>query len=222
MQYKIYGDSYRLREAPGGKIDSYAVKNKLVDIPPNGKCLGYVTMEDGSVIECYKAKPIALILCLIVAILASCGGVASYFLFFQPKDVVLTPGVGDDVTPIVVKQGEDNNVVKYNGFTSVSEDSVNLNFQNGDYPCSITISGEGIESETIQLQPGEFVDKVKVTYTTTEGLVPATLTIQTGTSTSTQAIVIEVPDNTTPNSPDGVLDDYWKGEFIYVPPTQSE
>lgn len=230
-QYKIYGESYELRDTPDGNINSYAVKGKLVDIPPKGKSVGYVTMEDDSIIECYKAKPVLAIVTSIALLFLAIGGVASYYMFFQPKDIVLNPQpsqpgsaaeVGEDVTPIVLKQGDDNNVVSYNGFTSLSEGSVNLNFQNGDYSCTITVTGEGIESQTLTVAPGEFIQSVPVTYTTDEGLVSAVLTISTDTSTSEQAFMIEIPENNTPNSPQGTLDGYWKGEYIYVPTGNTE
>lgn len=213
-EYTLFGESYELREIPEGQVDSYAIKGVLVDIQPSGKFVGYITMDDGSIVECYNPKPTAIIIGIIAAILVVVVGVIIYFLFLQPKDVVIP---GNDGVPVTIKQGDDNNIVSYNGFTSLKNDSIDINFQNGDYACTITVSGDGIESQSVHLEPGEFIASIPVTYTTDNGLVAATLTIITDTSTSNQEFVIEIPENNTPNSPENVLDDYWKGEFIYEP-----
>lgn len=205
--YKLYGDTYELDDTPQSQPDGYALKGELLDErPAKGKLLGYIAMDDGSVIECYKAfnpVPIVLVIILLVAIVA---GVIVYFML-QPKDVVTDSGT-------TVKQGMDNNVVSYNGFMALRDDALQIDFQNGDYAADITISGEGVEAATYHIEPNQFVATIPATCTTDAGVVNAKVTITTATSTSTFDVVIEIPANNTPDSPTG-LEGNWKGEHIY-------
>lgn len=214
MTYKIYGEEYEVMPASTEAPDAYAVKGELVDEKPNGKFLGFVKMEDGSTIACFKkSNPLLFVIPVgLVALVGVCIGV--YFMFLQPKDVVIDRGDGE--TPVSVKTGDDNNVISYNGFMSVHSDGqLGVGFTNGDYECTLTIEGDGIETTTYTIAPGEYVDTIPVTYTTEEGLVTAKLTVTTATSTTTNDVVIEIPENNTPNSPDITLEGYWRGEYIY-------
>ena len=210
MQYVIYGETYELQEVAAGVPDAYAVRGELVDDPPKGKCVGYVTMEDGSLIQCYKRLNVIPIVAS-AAVLALVGvGVCLYLFVLQPKDVYL-PG-----TDTVIKQGDDTNIITYNGFMSVTPDNqLDIHFANGSEVTTISISGEGIESTSWTLQPYETLEYLPVTYTTEYGLITATLSITTATSTAFNEVAIEIPDNNTPNSPAVSLDGYWKGEYIY-------
>ena len=214
MNYKIYGETYELMPTSTEAPDAFAVHGKLLDEKPSGKFLGYVEMEDGSTIACFKkSNPLVIILPVgLLTLIGVCVGV--YFMFMQPKDVVIDRGDGD--TPISVKTGDDNNVISYNGFMSVHSDgNVGIGFTNGDYECTLTLEGDGINTVVYTAAPGEVINTLPITYTTTSGLVSATLTVQTATSTTTNDVVIEIPDNNTPNSPDVTLEGYWKGEYIY-------
>lgn len=215
---KIYGESYELDPHSEKLADAYAFKGKLIDDKPNGKFIGFATMEDGSVVACYKPGPLKLIIIIVVAVLAVIGGIAAFLLFGQPKDVVIQ-GAG---APVTLKRGDDATVISYNGFTTASDGALDLNFQNGVEQANITITGEGIDTVSLTVAPNELLSTVPITFTTTNGLVPAKLTISTATSTSEQDIVIEIPENNTPNSPSGVMDGYWKGEYIYEPTYRTE
>lgn len=205
--YKLYGTKYELSPTSDQAPDAYAVKGDLVYEVPKGKMLGYITMEDDSVIECYKQfNPMTVIIPLIILLV---GGIAvfAYFRFLQPKDAA----VGD----FVIKQSDDTNVVSYNGFMAISDGNLSVNFTNGDYVCTITVEGEGISCNSYTVQPGEFVASIPATFTTEDGLVMAKIVMQTETSTVEQDVVVEIPENNTPNSPDSGLEGYWKGEYVY-------
>ena len=205
--FKIFGDKYPLSPTSSKAPDAYAIKGKLVDEQPKGKLKGFTTMEDGSVIACYKRfNPMVIILPLLLICGLAAGGYY-YLTQEQPKDVV--------VAGITIKEGVDNNVVKYNGFTVIRDGVVYIYFTNGDYPCKIQIVGEGIDCAVYDCQPAEYVECLPVTYTTAEALLNAKLVITTETSTQENDIVIEIPENNTANSPSEGMEGYWQGEYIY-------
>lgn len=206
--YKIYGNKYAVEDTASEVPDAYAVKGQIVDEQPRGKKIGYVTMRDGSLIECYKTPNYILIFSILFAIIAIVGA-ALFFIMHQSKDVVNPI----DNTPI--KIGNDTDVVTYNGFMSLESGSLSVDFTNGEQPCTIQVVGDGIKSEPITVNSYEYVASVPATFETDKGLVQATIIIKTETSESSQDIVIEIPDNNTDNSPDAGLEGYWKGEFIY-------
>ena len=191
--------------------DAYAIRGELVDDMPKGRKVGYVTMRDGSVIECYvKFNPAVIIVPLIIIALAIIG-VVVYLVFLQPKDVSINAGSSD----LILKTGNDNNIVQYNGFMVLKDGKVSVNFTNGDYPCTIQLVGEGINCDPVQVAPEEFVASIPATFTTTSGVVDAQLVITTETSTTTENVVTEIPENNTDDSIDTGLEGYWKGECIY-------
>ncbi|MCM1234398.1 MAG: hypothetical protein NC489_30220 [Ruminococcus flavefaciens] len=209
QSFKIYGTKYTLNPTSKVPADTYAIKGQLADDQPKGKLVGYVTMEDGSVVECYKKKKLFLILIPIILLIVGLAGGAVYLFLIQPKDVVI---LGD-----IIKIGSDNNIVTYNGFPSVRDGQLSIQFTNGDYPATIQIEGDGVKSKTIQVMPAEFVDFVPCEFTTEEGVVEATITIKTETSTQAFPIIVEIPDNLNANDKLNGLEGYWNGEQIYGP-----
>lgn len=206
--YKIDGESYELVDSVSEAPDAYSKKGKLLDDEPKGKCLGYVVMEDGSVIKCFKSFNPMIIIAPILVITVAAGGFFA-FVSMQPKDFTI-PG-----SEIFVKQGDDETIIKYNGFTSAVDGSLDINFENGAEECKIQISGEGIEDIETMVAPYSTCEFLPITVTTDEGLVVATMTLTTASSTVTNEIAIEIPENYTPNSAEGSLDGYWNGEYIY-------
>lgn len=216
-KFKIYNTSYELQPVSSSAPDAYAFRNELHDEVPNGKKVGYVVMQDGSVIECYtKLNPAVLVIPLCVCVL-SLFLIVGYYVYFQDKDA--------QIVGVPVKIGTDKNVVSYNGFMSLREDSITVNFQNGDYPAKITVVADGVECKEYELEPGEYVASIPATFTTEEGNVPAKIKITTETSTIEQDVIIEIPSNidnvetfdTVEDSEESnsLSDDYWKGECIY-------
>jgi len=205
--FKIYGIPYQLEPSSSVPPDAYGYKGTIVDSVPKGKSVGFIKMRDGSIIECFKSFNLAFIFVPVIIVLFTAGSIFTYLRYFQSKDAT----VGD----LIIKQGNDNNIVSYNGFMGIHDNTVSVQFQNGDYPCTIELKGDGITCSPITLEPGEFIATLPIEYTTDKGIVYAELHITTDTSSSVQNVVIEIPNNNTPDSPDTGLEGYWKGEYIY-------
>lgn len=205
--FKIYGQKYPLQSTTSEPYIAYAVKNELVDDPPKGKVVGYVKMEDGSVIECYKRFNIWIILLPIILALLVGVGVFIYLMFFQEKDVVIFGAP--------VKQGVDNLIVTYNGYPAIRDNKLSINYQNGSLPARILVEGEGIETQVTNVNPDDYVGELPCKFTTDEGVVSATITIETATSKQTFPIAIEIPDNLNGNEAESGLEGFWHGEEIY-------
>ncbi len=213
--FKIYNTPYELEPTSSKVPDAYGFRNMLVDDRPKGKLVGYVEMEDGSTIECYKkfnpllvVIPIAVLLLIAVVILV-------YLIFLQPKDVKLGSG------NLFVKQGADNEVISYNGFMQLTEDAVHIGFQNGDLPATVSVYGEGIAVNPVSVEPNEYVAQIPATFTTDQGVVQAKIKITTETSEAEYDVVVEIPDNDTDNSTESPLEGYWKGEQVFGPNVES-
>lgn len=206
--FKIYGTNYPVEETTSEVPDSFGFKGNLCDDKPKGKKVGYVKMEDGSIIECYsKFNPLRIIVPVIVLVLLLVSAII-YFKFFQEKDVKLSNG-------IVVKQGTDHNVVSYNGFMAISDNTLSVDFKNGNEDCTIQVIGTGIQCDAVSVKAGEYVASIPATFTSNDGLVQGKIVIKTNTSETDQAVTIEIPKNNTKDSSTESLDGYWKGECVY-------
>ena len=205
--FKIYGEKYVLKEHTKEPCITYAFRNQLTDDKPKGKVVGYVVMDDGSVVECYKKfNPLVIIIPLLLIFLGA-GGFFAYLFFMQPKDI--------EILGNRIQLQEDNLVVTYNGFPSVRSNEISVQFQNGSYPAKIKVEGEGIETTVINVEPDAYVDTIPCKFTTTNGVVEAKFTIVTETSEQSFPIVVEIPDNLNPNETESGLEGFWKGETIY-------
>lgn len=208
-KYKIYGTPYVVMPTTKEPADSYAYRGKLVDDIPKGKVIGYVTMDDGSVIEVYKKFPIAVILVPLLLLILAVAAFLVYLLVAQPKDVA----IGGDF----IKIGDDNNIVTYNGVPSVRDGNLSIQYTNGDYPATIKVEGEGVVSQEVPVEAGQFIDVIPCKFTTEDGVVEATITVKTSTSTQSFPIVVEIPDNLNGNDVHGGQEGYWSGEQVYGP-----
>ena len=205
--FKIYNVAYPLAESTSEPYDCYGYKNQLVDDLPKGKMVGYVRMEDGSVVECYKKFNMAIILIPMLLAILTLIGIVIYLFYFQPKDVKL-PGN-------IVKVGEDVNIVTYNGYMAVHDGNLSIKFTNGDYPCTVQVVGEGLESKPTNLGPGEYLETVPAQFVTEDGVIEATIVITTETSKQEFPVIVEVPDNLNGNDSLQGLEGYFEGEEIY-------
>ena len=208
--FKIYGEKYELLKSTAEPCITYAFRNELVDDMPKGKCVGYVIMDDGSVVECYKKFNIWVILIPLLLIALGVGAFFVYLFYFQPKDI--------KILGTTIQLQEDNLVVTYNGFPSIKDNEVSVQFQNGSYPAKIILEGEGIETHTINVAPDAYVDSIPCRFTTDEGIVEATFTIITETSEQSFPVVVEIPSNLNGNETESDLEGYWKGEAVYGAP----
>lgn len=207
--FKIYGTNYELSQSTDAPPDAFAFKNQVFDDPPvKAKSVGFVTMEDGSTVQCFtKFNPLLVIIPTTLVVTSALAG-AVYLMYLQPKDVNVSDG-------LIVTTGDDRDVISYNGFMSIKDNTVDLDFTNGTEPAVITITGDGITCEPVNVEADSTITDLPITYDTDEALINATLTIKTATSTSVNQVVIEVPENMTPSSPTDGLDGYWKGEAVY-------
>ena len=82
-EYKIYGESYPLKATTRHPVDSYARGGELVDDPPKGKILGYVEMDDGSIIECHKKTNFVPLLISLIVLVLVIVAILVYLLFFH-------------------------------------------------------------------------------------------------------------------------------------------
>lgn len=208
--FKIYGEKYKLKDHTKEPCITYAFKNQLTDDKPKGKMVGYVVMEDGSVVECYKRFNIWIILIPLLLLILGAGALFAYLFYFQPKDIVI---LGNRI-----QLQEDNLIVTYNGFPSVRSNEISVQFQNGSYPAKIKVEGEGIETSVINVEPDAFVNTIPCKFTTEEGVVEATFTIVTETSEQSFPIVVEIPENLNANDAESGLEGFWKGETVYGAP----
>lgn len=213
--FKIYDESYELEETSSTPPDSYAIDNELVDSPPDGKMVGFVHMEDGSCIQCYKKFKKRVIIIPVCAVAAIGAGFAAYLLFMQPKDVVI-PGSEEPI-----KEGTDTTIISYNAFLSVQDDKMDVNFTNGAEAATVSITVDGVDVETFTAQPYETITDIAAKATTDLGITSGEITISTASSTVTNPIAVEIPKNNMPNGSAASLDGYWKGEHVYeyIPPT---
>lgn len=206
-EYKIYGESYPLKATTKHPVDSYARGGVLVDDPPKGKILGYVEMDDGSIIECHKKTnylPLIVFLIVLVLVVAS---ILVYLLFFQPKDV--------ELAGTVIKHGTDNNIVKYDGFMTLDDSGLRVSYQNGDIPAQIIVHGDGVESQQVYVEPGQFIDYIPCKFTTKNGVVEAQISIMTETSKQDYNVVVEIPANNNGNDTQEGLTGLFDGEVVY-------
>lgn len=206
--FKLYGQKYKLEPTSTEPAIGFGFRNEIVYEVPKGKRVGYVQTEDGSIIECYKKFNPAIVICPTLCVILAGGGVFAYLMFGQPKDVV---GLNDES----IKEGTDNNVVMYNGFTAINDGQLDIDFTNGSQEATLEIIADGVTVNKITAAPDEYIAAVPATFDTGKGVVNAQLKITTATSENTLDMVIEIPENNTPDSyPEG-LDSYWKGEFVY-------
>lgn len=208
--FSIYNTKYNLFETTSTPPDAFGYHNELLDEPPaKGKKVGYVKMEDGSIIECYGGFNPAIIIVPAVVILVILTGVFLYFRVLKPNKLDI-----DVSLPINKEVDNTDIVVSYNGFMAIKDGQLSVNFQNGSDNTTIQIIADGINCEPYTAEPNEFVNSLPVTYSTEEGLVSGVISIKTPSSETEQDIVIEIPENNTSSSPEG-LDGYWKGEYVY-------
>lgn len=206
-QYKIYGTPYELEDSTDEGIDSYAVSGELVDDEPKGKLLGYVEMEDGSIVACYKKKSLVIPMLLILSALAGVV-IIVYFLVLPmlEKDVA--------IGGTMLKTDVGTNVVTFNGIMRASAGQVDVRFVNGNEPATIQVTGEGVTTETIYVEPGDSLEYVPVTVNTEESVVEVTVNINSNGTLSTFSALVEIPDNNTDYDPTEGLNSYFEKEMV--------
>lgn len=187
--YSIYGTPYELRDGDSEPIDSYAYKGELLDdMPTKGKYLGVITMDDGTVVECYgkSSKVIIIIITLLLVIAAA---VAAFFIFSKKDEIAIG---GTFLSPSVNK-----NIVTFNGIMSANSESgmCQIDFVNGDYEATIQLVGDDISSDKITVAPNEVVREIPVTINTKSNVAEVLLRVESEGDTGEFESLVEVPDN---------------------------
>lgn len=210
-QFKIYGQSYELTEEAENTPDSYAYKGELVDEEPKGKHVGYVTMEDGSIVDCYKSANVLLFVLPAVAVLSALAAVVYFFVLPMFEKEVAIGGT-------MLETDVGKNVVTFNGIMSCDSGMLDVRFLNGDVPATIQVQGNGVATEAISVEPGEYVEQIPVTLTTDDGVVEVKIRITSNGDAREFNALVEVPDNMTPYDPNEGLHSYFEKELIVDEP----
>lgn len=205
-KFKIYGVPYELAPEADGPIDSYGYGGELVDDEPKGKCVGYVTMEDGSVVACYRSINILLIILPLVVLVATAVFAVIFILPILHKDVT-TGG-----TMLEIDVGK--NVVTFNGIMEADSDELDVRFLNGDEHATITVEGDGVVTEEVQVEPNEFIEKIPVTVTSSDSVVEVKVRIKSNETINEFNALVEIPANGTPYDPNSGLNGYFSKELI--------
>lgn len=205
--YKIYGTSYPLSPTSDTPCDSYAYKGELLDDPPaKGKSLGFIEMDDGSVVECYKGKSKLPLILGIIVLLAAIAGAAYYFLVIRKPEVA----IGGTMLSTSVEK----DIITFNGIMAASDGQLDVRFVNGDYPATIEVSGEGIKTDVVSVAEGEAVTYIPVTVDTKENAVEVHVRITSNGTTSAFNAIVEIPDNMNEYDTSEGLNGYFSKELI--------
>lgn len=187
-KYKLDGVHYELDSSSVEAADGFALNGKMCgEKPTKGKCVGYVRMDEGSCIECYKSfNPLKIVIPLLL-LLISVGATITFLLLNQEQDIA--------IGGTMLRTSVDENIVVFNGLMTYKDNQIDLRFTNGEYETKITVKGDGITTTETTLPPGESMYYMPITIDTNENVVSAIVTFDTATSTAEFPVLIEVTDN---------------------------
>lgn len=186
--------------------------------PAKAKLIGYVTMRDGSLIECYYKFNVFPYACALLVIMVAVVLATILYVVNSKQDIFF----GDKP----IKVGDDFDLVQFNEFMQYNPyaSKVDIYFKNGDLPVTIQLVGDGIESEPIEVEAGQTISTVNVRYTGKEQIVNAKLIIISETSRSEQDVTIKTIVDGVVSKPSGSTgsdgeptygDSPWRGEYIF-------
>lgn len=206
MKYKLCRKWYELSVTSQVPPDGFALNGKLIGSPPSkGRHMGYAIMDEGSVIDCYKSFNPLVVVIPIFVLLAVIVGSILLILMNQEKDIA--------VGGTVLRQNIDENIIVYNGLMSYADGKVDIMFQNGNYPTTVSISGEGITPTQAVLEPGAIMIELPVNIETDRDVIEGVLRFETTTSTAEYPVLIEIPDNM--NTTAGLAGYFEKEGLVY-------
>lgn len=212
-QYKIYGTPYQLLDFVDEGIDSYALSGDLVDDEPKGKPLGYVVMEDGSVVACYKKRSKVLPILLILIAVTGIAAIVYFFVLPMFKKEVAIGGT-------MLQTDVGTNMVTFNGIMSASNGQIDVRFVNGNEPATVQVTGEGVATEEITVDPGDSLEYIPVTISTDSSVAEVTVNINSNGTLSTFNALVEIPDNNTDYDPTEGLNSYFEKEMVVDEPIE--
>ena len=185
---KIYGEAYEVISEVDEMPVQYWYAKSLHDEPLENKTpTGYCYMEDGSLIGLYSNKKFVKILIIIFAVAAvTLIGINVYNRFFVPQQIGGTMMKVDTLN---------SDVVAFNAIPQCNGKEIDLRFINGKTAAKVSVSGDGIKTKVVDVEPGAEVVTFPVEVKTKLDTVEATLTVNVNGNTTTYPIIIEIPDN---------------------------
>ena len=98
---------------------------------------------------------------------------------------------------------------------TLDDSGLRVSFQNGEIPAQIIVQGDGVQSQQVSVEPGQFIDYIPCKFSTKNGVVEAQITIMTETSKQDYNVVVEIPANNNGNDNQDGLTGLFDGEVVY-------
>lgn len=207
--FKIYDENYPLSPTSDEPADMYGWNNDLVEDKPKGAVVvGYVTMDDGSTIECYAKKSGSPAIAIIILVV--CLGLVGFIVYFG----FIYKGEGNPLGTLV-EVPVNQNIVHYDGYMRAQNGQLAVDFTNGEQESVIKITGDGIETQVVTIGANEHLDYIPVKVTSADGAIEATLHIKSGQTTVEYPVVVENGDATNENDLIDPGSGYWDKEEIF-------
>ena len=207
--FKIYDENFPLYSETDEPADMFGYNNDLMEDKPKGAVkVGYVTMDDGTVVECYsKKKGNGALIAILLLITIVGAGVIIYFAFFYKGK--------DNPLGTIVSVPVNQNIVHYNGYMRAQNGQLEVDFTNGEQESIFKVTGDGIETQVISVGANEHLDTIPIKVTSTDGAIEAKLHIKSGQTTVEYPVVIENSDALNSNDILDVDAGYWDKEEVF-------
>lgn len=197
MKIKINGTTYEVTKRTTKDLDAYYKKGIFVDTVKHDKAYKYEADVDGQIIGiCKKYQYVLKVISIVVLII--CCIVVAHCAFNMwkrsdkaPEESAIDTGEeevkNENSMPII----EDPVLLRYNKFCVYTNGNIDLRFINGDFNAKISVYGENIECEPLEVSAGEEVLYVPIKVDTNNELLNAELVYTYNKGTMRYPIVIE-------------------------------
>lgn len=204
-KFKIYDTAYELEDSPSGPAEAFGYRNEFVDeVPKGARSVGYVTIDDGSVVECFQKKSILPIVISLVLLVV--GGVVALFLLYQKDDIA--------IGGVTLKTNVDKNVITFNGIMKAEAGMCEINFVNGEYESTLEVIGEGVSVAPMTLEPGQAVPEVPITVDTEDSVVEVLIRVTSVNDVAEFNALVEIPENNNQYDTSEGVHGYFEKELI--------
>ena len=191
MKIKLYGETYTVVKDQPGEVDAfYYNKDLQFDPPAKGKCYGYFTQDDGSVVAVYQPpfSPLFVVVPIAVSLLA----IGIYFfgsplLGNKPK-VTMVGG------KYMVASKVDGNAIGFNAIPQYNAGKLDLRFKT-TVPATVSVSGDGIYVPPTEVGAMSQTVVFPAELTGTTAVTEADLIVTVNGQEHSYPIVIEMPGN---------------------------
>lgn len=197
MKIKINGTMYEVTKRTTKDLDAYYKKGIFVDTVKHDKAYKYEADVDGQIIGICKKSRYVLGVFIATLATASCVVCAKYLapmwksLKLPNSEVAIDTGEEavnhENGMPII----EDPVLLRYNKFCVYTNGNIDLRFINGDFDAKISVCGENIECEPLEVSAGEEVLYVPIKVDTNNELLNAELVYTYSKGTMRYPLVIE-------------------------------